>query len=293
MKDKFKEIKMRNERLKTEKYAQLFKLYTPGQSRLMSTFDITEGKMHVSFIQPNVQQPRVHTDYKKVDFEVLAGDVHLVDQIEFQKQNGEIIYSTLIGKSIYVHPLQSSLNNILAQYQLEKDSSQAKDNRIKSLEDLIIEMGHDPKDIKAIEELIKQKNKDIASLKKQLKIPSLHHPQTQEVLQSQTQHEDLMDIVLKLNDQLRSTDKELDALIQLKKGEVGTTSKTVIPTVTTEVPSTLVATLAPKTTIGTTFPITTTTYTTIVGTTIDEAAKLFHAMEEISIQTNEINKLKE
>jgi len=40
------------------------------------------------------------------------------------------------------------------------------DTRIKSLEDLIIEMGHDPKDVKAIENLIKKKNDDIATLKK-------------------------------------------------------------------------------------------------------------------------------
>jgi len=145
-------------------------------------------------------------------------------------------------------------------------------------------MRHDPKYIKATEELIKQKNKDITSLKKQLKIPSLHHPQTQEVLQSQTQHEDLMDLVLKLNDQLRSTEKELDALIQLKQGELGSTPATAIPTVTVVVPSTLAVTLAPKTPIGTAFPITTTTSksaasTIAVGTATDEATKLVHAME--------------
>jgi len=39
------------------------------------------------------------------------------------------------------------------------------------LEDLVIELGHDPKDIKATEKLIKKNNDDIAALKKQLKIP--------------------------------------------------------------------------------------------------------------------------
>ena len=71
-----------------------------------------------------------------------------------------------------------------AQFQLEKVSSQAKDTRIKSLEDLVIELGHDPKDVKASERLIKNKNDDIAALKKQLKIPQLHHPQTMEVLEA-------------------------------------------------------------------------------------------------------------
>jgi len=51
---------------------------------------------------------------------------------------------------------------------LEKASSQAKDNRIKSLENLVIELGNDPNDIKVAEKLTKRKNKDIAALQKQL-----------------------------------------------------------------------------------------------------------------------------
>jgi len=49
---------------------------------------------------------------------------------------------------------------------LEKASSLAKDNRIKSLEEIIIELGHDPKDAKGIKALIKKKEGDIAALRK-------------------------------------------------------------------------------------------------------------------------------
>lgn len=87
-----------------------------------------------------------------------------------------MIYPTLTWKAIVAHQLQNSINNISAQFQLEKASSQPKDTRINSLEDLIIELGHDPKDVKATERVIKKKNYDITSLKKQLKIPPLHHP---------------------------------------------------------------------------------------------------------------------
>ena len=116
-------------------------------------------------------------------------------------------------KPIASHQLQKPLNNISAKFQLEKASSQAKDTRIKSLEDLIIELGHDPKDVKATEKLIKKKNADIAALKKQLKIPPFHHPQTTEVPETQKGQEELIDLVLKLNDQLKETEKELDTLI--------------------------------------------------------------------------------
>ena len=107
------------------------------------------------------------------------------------------------------------------------------------MEDLVIELGHDPKNIEATEQLIKKKNDDIAALKKQLKIPQLQHPRTFEVLEGQTRHEELMDLVLKLNYQLREIEKELDSLIQLKQTDIATTSTNVIPTVSTAVPSTL------------------------------------------------------
>lgn len=81
IKDIFKEIKMRNERLKAQTYAQYVKLTPPKQIRLMLTFDIKEGKTQVSFLQPTVQQPKTSADDKKTNFEVLARDVHPIDWI--------------------------------------------------------------------------------------------------------------------------------------------------------------------------------------------------------------------
>lgn len=151
IKDRFKEIKMRNEKLKEKTYAQYFKHTPPNQSTLMSAFDINARKMQVSFLQPTVQQPKTTTDYKETNFEVLAKDFHPIDQIDFHKQAGEIIYSTLTRKAMGAYKLQYSLDNVTAQYKLQNASSYAKDNRIKSLEDLVIELGRDPSDIKAIE----------------------------------------------------------------------------------------------------------------------------------------------
>lgn len=54
IKDRFKEIKTRNEKFKVETYAKYLKLTPPNQTRLMSAFDIKEGKMQVSFFQPIV-----------------------------------------------------------------------------------------------------------------------------------------------------------------------------------------------------------------------------------------------
>lgn len=137
----------------------------------MAAIDIKIGKIQVTFMQPTVQQPRSSTDYKKIDFGVLAKYVHPIDKIEFQKQVGEMIYSTMTSKSMTMQKLQSSLDNITTQYKLEKASSQTKDNIIKSLEDLVIELGYNPCDVKGTKKLINKKNEDIDALKKQLKLP--------------------------------------------------------------------------------------------------------------------------
>ena len=93
-----------------------------------------------------------------------------------------MVYSTLINKAMIVHETQDSLGNISAQLQIEKNSSQAKENRIKTLEEIIIGLGYNPKDSKSIEALIKKKDDDIAALRKQLKLLTSRHPQTEEVM---------------------------------------------------------------------------------------------------------------
>ena len=88
--------------------------------------------------------------------------------------------------------------------QLEKASSQAKDNRIRTLEEIIIGLGHNPKYVKGIEALIKKKYDDIAALRKQLKLPASRHPQTEEMIKKNSK-EEMMNLLLKLNEKLNET----------------------------------------------------------------------------------------
>ena len=55
------------------------------------------------FLKPAVQQPRSMADYLKTNFEVLAKDIHPIDQIELHKQTGEMVYSTLANKAMLAH----------------------------------------------------------------------------------------------------------------------------------------------------------------------------------------------
>jgi len=84
---------------------------------------------------------------------------------------------------------------------------------IKSLEDLVIEIGYNPTDIKAEEELIKNKNATITALKKQLKLPTTEHPQTKEVLETLNQKDEMMNLIIQLTTQLREMETEMDKLV--------------------------------------------------------------------------------
>ena len=77
-----------------------------------------------------------------------------------------MVYSTLTDKAMLAHQLQSSLDNKIVQFHWEKASSLAKDNRNKTLEEIIMELGHDPQDDKGVKALIKKKEEDIVALRK-------------------------------------------------------------------------------------------------------------------------------
>ena len=62
-----------------------------------------------------------------------------------------MIYSTLTNTTMSASKLQVYLNNVQSQLKFENISSLAKDTRIKSLEDFVIKLGYNPKDIKANE----------------------------------------------------------------------------------------------------------------------------------------------
>lgn len=101
-----------------------------------------------------------------------------------------------------------------------------------------------------------------------------------------------MDLVLQLNDQLKEMENELDKQTQLKQGSLETAPATIIPIVTTIVPSTLAASLAPTTLLDSTVP-TSATLSKATAQPGDEASKLIKVMEDMSIQTTKMKKLKE
>jgi len=115
IKKTFKETKARNEPLRIQVYNKCLKMAPINKNRLMSTYDIKKGKMIMIFFKPKVQQPQSAIDYLKTNFEIVAKDIHPLDQIELHKQIGEMVHSTLTIKAIMAQRLENSLNNTIAQ----------------------------------------------------------------------------------------------------------------------------------------------------------------------------------
>ena len=74
--------------------------------------------------------------------------------------------------------MQVTLANTQSQLKIEKVSSLAKDTKIKSLEDLVLKVGYDPSNINVAEEIVKKKNAEISTLRKQLKLTTSEEPMT-------------------------------------------------------------------------------------------------------------------
>jgi len=55
-------------------------------------------------------------------------------------------------------------------------SSSSKDNKIKTLEEIIVDLRHDPKDPKGVKALMKKKDDDIATLRKKIEVTSYCAP---------------------------------------------------------------------------------------------------------------------
>lgn len=85
IREKYKEIKAMNERLKAQSYAQYLKMAPTNQKSLISAFDVKEGKMQMTFMKPTTQQPRSIANHLKTDFQVLTKEIHPINQIELHK----------------------------------------------------------------------------------------------------------------------------------------------------------------------------------------------------------------
>jgi hypothetical protein len=215
--EKYDLIKKKNQTLTSSTYAQFQKQSSTAQHRLLSAFDTEKGRMHMAYLQAQVPDPKVISDYKRATFEFQAKDVHPADQMDLHKQTGEMVFHTLAHASASASKFRVALNNAQTQLKLEKISSFAKDNRIKTLEELVLKIGYDPANVKAAEEMIKKKNADITSLRKQLKLPPTEDPQAKEIAEKEGEKDEMLKLLMEQNAQLKEMEAEMERLLKEKE----------------------------------------------------------------------------
>ena len=110
--EKYDLIKKKNQTLTNNTYSQFWKQTSTAQHRLLSAFDTEKGRMHMEFLQAQVPDPKVITDYKRATFEFQTKDVHPADQMDLHRQTREMVFSTLAHASSTTTKLQVSLNNV-------------------------------------------------------------------------------------------------------------------------------------------------------------------------------------
>jgi hypothetical protein len=77
--EKYDLIKKKNQTLTSSTYAQFQKQSSTAQRRLLSGFDTEKGRMHMDYLQAQVSDPKVISDYKRATFEFQSKDVHPTD----------------------------------------------------------------------------------------------------------------------------------------------------------------------------------------------------------------------
>lgn len=134
--------------------------------------------------------------------------------MDLHKQTGEMVFHTLAHAFASAAKLQVSLNNAQTQLKMEKISSSAKDKGIKTLEELVLKISYDPLNVKAVEEMIKKKNVEIASLRKQLKIPPTEDSQAKKIAEKEGEKDEILKLLMEQNAQLKEMEAEMERLLK-------------------------------------------------------------------------------
>jgi len=196
-----------------------------------------------------------------------------------------MLYAMMAEKAILAHELNESLKNTNTQLDFERLSSTAKDNRIKTLEEIIVDLGHDPKDPKSVRALMKKKDDDIAALRKRLRLPPTEHPQTEE-LQKEREAEDQLDLMMKLNQRVIDLEGDLEKALQSRREESASWPSQTVPTNVAAPSATVTPPILPTT-------IDATAATTTIPESTMSMDELKRAIKEIELQATEIKEAKE
>jgi hypothetical protein len=254
--------------------------------------------MIMSHFMPTTVQPQSASDYLRTNMEVLAKDIHPMDKIELHKQTVRWCMPPWQTKHWITTNYKIALIIQPLSWNWREHHHKPRTTESRSLEDVIIEIGHDPKDVKGIQELLKLRDADMAALRKKIKLPATIHPQTDEVAQ-QRHEKDATTLLISLYKELIRTQDKLGeseaakAALQaaLKQKEEGQTSQP--PPEIINLEEAAPTTTPPPQQTGPTAPTTSTTAPTTEQTHSLDMQKLQNEIQVLEAQMKELDEVKE
>jgi hypothetical protein len=144
------------------------------------------------------------------------------------------------------------------------------------LEELFLKIGYDPSNVKVVEEMLKNKNDDIASLRKQLKLPPIEDSQAKEIAETEGEKYEMLKLIMEQNAQLKEMEAELEKLLKEKEQSNPMDFITLSTVPLTRVSTTSVAEIPSATPL----------------TALEKEIELAKSMEEMNLQETEISRLK-
>ena len=82
---------------------------------------------------------------------------------------------------------------------------------------MVLKIRYDPSNVKEVEEMLKKKNVDIASLRKQLKLPPMEDAQAKEIAETEGEKHEMLRLIMEQNAQLKEMEVELERLVKEKE----------------------------------------------------------------------------
>jgi hypothetical protein len=69
--------------------------------------------------------------------------------------------------------------------------------------------------VKAVENMLKEKNVDIVSLRKKLKLPPMEDAQEKDIVETEGEKDEMIKLIMEKNAQLKEMEEELERLVKL------------------------------------------------------------------------------
>jgi DNA-binding transcriptional MerR regulator len=85
---------------------------------------------------------------------------------------------------------------------------------------MVLKIIYDPSNVKAVKEMLKKKNANIESLRKQLKLPPTEDSQAKEIEETEGEKDEMLKLIMEQNAQLKEMEAELEKLVKEKEHQI-------------------------------------------------------------------------